>query len=74
MLHALVIAAIFAVFFTVVVLASGPWLYAAMGGHDGSLDVALTYSNIVFGGIVLVWLFNTLANVIRGTEIGRAHV
>jgi Na+-driven multidrug efflux pump len=66
-LHALVIAACFAAFFTVTVIAAGPWLYAALGGRGGSLSVALTYSNIVFAGVVLIWLFNTLANVIRGT-------
>ena len=32
-----------------------------------SLAAALTYSNIVFAGVILIWLFNTLANVIRGT-------
>jgi putative MATE family efflux protein len=66
-LHALVIAACFAAFFTVTVIAAGPWLYAALGGRGGSLSVALIYSNIVFAGVVLIWLFNTLANVIRGT-------
>ena len=34
--------------------------------------MALTYSNIVFGGVILIWLFNTLGNVIRGT--GNTHV
>jgi putative MATE family efflux protein len=66
-LHALVIAACFAAFFTVTVIAAGPWLYAALGGRGGSLNVALAYSNIVFAGVILIWLFNTLANVIRGT-------
>jgi putative MATE family efflux protein len=66
-LHALVIAACFAAFFTVTMIAAGPWLYAALGGRGGSLAVALTYSNIVFAGVILIWLFNTLANVIRGT-------
>ena len=54
-------------FFSVAVLAGGPWLYAALGGRGGSLDAALAYSNVVFAGVVLIWLFNTLANVIRGT-------
>ncbi len=39
-----------------------------MGGSGASLAAALTYSNvIVFAGAVLVWVFNSLANVIRGT-------
>src|SRR5262245_23716483 len=66
-LHALVIAAIFAVVFSLGMLIGGPRLYTALGGRDTSLAVALTYSNIVFAGAILIWLFNTLANIIRGT-------
>jgi putative MATE family efflux protein len=66
-LHALAIAVGFGLVFTVALLAGGPWLYAAMGGRGASLDAALTYSNVVFAGAVLLWLFNSLANIIRGT-------
>jgi putative MATE family efflux protein len=66
-LHALAIAVGFGVAFTAAVLAGGPWLYAAMGGRGASLDAALTYSNVVFSGAVLLWLFNSLGNIIRGT-------
>jgi len=66
-LHALVIALGFAAVFSFAVLLSGPWLYSALGGRGASLEAALTYSNIVFGGVLLIWLFNTLANIIRGT-------
>ena len=66
-LHALVIALVFGLTFTVVLLAGGPWLYATMGGSGASLDAATTYSTVVFAGAILVWLFNSLANVIRGT-------
>jgi len=45
----------------------GSWLYARMGGSGGALDAALLYSNWVFAGAVLVWLFNSLSAVIRGT-------
>jgi Na+-driven multidrug efflux pump len=38
-----------------------------MGGQGGSLEAAMLYSNVVFGGTVLVWLSNALASVIRGT-------
>ncbi len=51
----------------VIVLGFGRPLYAAMGGSGDSLAAALTYSNVVFSGAILVWLFNSLANVIRGT-------
>ena len=36
-------------------------------GEGASLDAAMTYSNIVFGGNVLLWVMNGLASVIRGT-------
>ena len=49
------------------VLLWGRPLYAAMGGEGASLEAALIYSNIVFGGNVLVWVMNALASVIRGT-------
>lgn len=66
-LHALVIAATFALVFMVLVLSAGPWMYATMGARGASLDAALTYSNVIFSGVTLLWLFNSLANVIRGT-------
>jgi putative MATE family efflux protein len=66
-LHALVIALVFGVTFTVLLLAGGPWLYTEMGGSGAALDAAQTYSTVVFAGAILVWLFNSLANVIRGT-------
>jgi putative MATE family efflux protein len=66
-LHALVIAVGFGLAFTAAVLAGGPLLYSAMGGRGASLDAALTYSNVVFAGAVLLWLFNSLGNILRGT-------
>ena len=52
---------------SVLFLAFGRPLYAAMGGRGDSLEAATTYSNVVFAGNALVWLMNTLASVIRGT-------
>src|SRR5581483_10999717 len=66
-LHALIIALGFGLAFTIALLGFGQPLYAAMGGSGASLDAAMTYSGVVFAGAVLVWLFNSLANVIRGT-------
>src|SRR5258706_11345360 len=64
---ALVIALGFGGAFMIAVLGGGRWLYQAMGGSGASIDAALIYSNWVFAGAVLVWLFNSLASVIRGT-------
>ena len=66
-LHAIVIAQAFGLVFSVALLAGGPRLYAAMGGSGASLAAAISYSNVIFAGAILVWLFNSLANVIRGT-------
>jgi MATE family, multidrug efflux pump len=66
-LHALVIAVVFGLTFTVALLAAGRPLYAAMGGSGLALAAASTYSRVIFAGAILVWLFNSLANVIRGT-------
>jgi putative MATE family efflux protein len=65
--HALIIALVFGLIFMVALLFGGRWLYPAMGGSGASLAAALTYSRVVFSGAILVWLFNSLANVIRGT-------
>lgn len=66
-MHATVIAVAFGVVFMAAVLGGGRWLYSSLGGEGRSLAAALAYSNVVFGGAILVWLFNSLANVIRGT-------
>src|SRR3989442_1655283 len=65
--HALAIAVGFGLLFMLAVLGSGRWLYSAMGGSGASLTAALTYSTVVFSGAILIWVFNSLASVIRGT-------
>src|SRR3989442_12797795 len=65
--HALAIAVSFGLVFMLAVLGGGRWLYGALGGRGASLAAALTYSNVVFSGAILIWIFNSLANVIRGT-------
>lgn len=51
----------------VAMLLLGPWLWAALGAQEGALAAATAYADIAFGGIVLVWLMNLLANIVRGT-------
>jgi putative MATE family efflux protein len=50
-----------------IVLALGPWFYTSMGAEGRSLEAALRYSDLVFGGAVLIWLFNLLIATVRGT-------
>src|SRR5262249_30328048 len=66
-LHALAIAVGLGFAFTLTVLGGGPWPYRGMGGGGPSLRAALTSPNVVFSGAILIWVFNSLANVIRGT-------
>jgi putative MATE family efflux protein len=66
-LHAILINLGLGIATSVLFLAFGRPLYAAMGGQGGSLEAALAYSDVVFAGNVLVWLMNALASVIRGT-------
>ncbi len=66
-LHALLINVALGALFSIVMLAFGRPIYQALGGQGGELDAALRYSNIVFGGNVLLWAMNALASVIRGT-------
>jgi MATE family, multidrug efflux pump len=59
-LHSLAIALALGILFMVAALAGGRWMFTRMGGVQGSLAAALTYSNLVFGGATLVWIFNSL--------------
>nr|WP_232732855.1 MATE family efflux transporter [Achromobacter ruhlandii] len=66
-LHAVVLNAALGLAFCALLLACGPRLYRALGADGATLDAALAYSNVIFGGIVLMWLMNAFASVIRGT-------
>jgi len=65
--HAVVIALVMGGLFTLGALLGGPAAYRAMGGRDGALSAALSYSNVVFAGACAPWLYNTLGSVVRGT-------
>ncbi|HEV2610384.1 MAG TPA: MATE family efflux transporter [Noviherbaspirillum sp.] len=65
--HALLIAVVFGVIFMGAILLGGRSLYASMGGAGGALEAALTYSNWVFAGAIIVWIFNSLSAILRGT-------
>jgi putative MATE family efflux protein len=65
--HAVIINLTLGMVFSALVLTFGRTLYQTLGGHGGSLESALRYSNVVFVATPLVWLMNGLASVIRGT-------
>lgn len=54
------------VFSALLLLFAAP-LYRAMGARGGALDAALAYSNVLAAGLVLMWVMNALASVVRGT-------
>lgn len=66
-LHALVIALLLGLGFTAFFLAAGEAIYHLLGGRGATLQQAMIYSNTAFSGAVIIWLFNTLASVLRGT-------
>ncbi|KQP12149.1 hypothetical protein ASF43_21775 [Pseudorhodoferax sp. Leaf267] len=65
--HALLVAAVAAALFTLVLLGFGPTVYGAMGGRGAALDAALAYSNVIFGGAIAIWAINVLAGIVRGS-------
>jgi len=65
--HAVVIALVFGLIFTAGMIVGGPRLYSILGGKGEALSQAVVYSQVVFGGIIVIWICNTLASIMRGT-------
>jgi putative MATE family efflux protein len=65
--HALAITVVLAALVAGAALLWAPKLYALMGGRDASLAAATTYSAIIFAGAIPLWLFNSMAAMIRAT-------
>jgi putative MATE family efflux protein len=65
-LHALIIAILFGVGFTVAMLLFGRTIYVWLGGTGEVLDAALTYSGFVFIGAVPSWIVSQTAATLRG--------
>jgi Na+-driven multidrug efflux pump len=66
---AVMLAILGAIFTTTVMLIAGPMLYAFLGVSGKALELATTYSLVLFGGVIFVWLMNILANISRGSGI-----
>ena len=65
--HAVLLAVLLAVLSSLVFLIGGPAIYGALGGGDAVLAEALAYSNVLFWGVVSMWLANGLAAIVRAT-------
>jgi putative MATE family efflux protein len=65
-LHAVVLAVLFSAFFAALFLIGGSAIFSLLGGRGAVLQEVLAYSNMLFAGILAIWLCNTLGSVIRG--------
>jgi len=64
--HAVVIAAIAGGLFSLVLMLGGPALYRSLGGSGPSLNQAVLYSNLLFGGAIPFWMLLLLQAALRG--------
>jgi len=64
--HAILLSLIFGAASAAILIGLGPQIYGALGGKGESLQEALAYSNIVFGGSVSLWLLGSLTGIVRG--------
>ncbi|MDP1909647.1 MAG: MATE family efflux transporter [Hyphomicrobium sp.] len=64
--HALVLAVAFALAFVMLGWIVAPALYRLMGGSGPALTQALAFSQIIFGGCVVVWTSAFLGALLRG--------
>ena len=66
-LHALLIGAIGGLLYSLLFLSIAAPLFQLLGGRGEVLREALAYATVLFSGALAVWLFNTLASILRGT-------
>lgn len=64
---ALILAIFGGAFSAVIVWFFGPALFRVLGASGEVLQVAVDYAAVLFPGIVVVWLFNMLASLLRGS-------
>ncbi|GLQ06540.1 MATE family efflux transporter [Sneathiella chinensis] len=64
--HAIGFACLASAFFTAVFLIFGEVIFTAFGASGDNLKETMDYISVLFSGILLVWLFNTLSSLLRG--------
>jgi putative MATE family efflux protein len=65
-LHALILGAVLAMLFTLLAWTVAPGLYRLLGGDHHALAHALTYSNVLFTGSIVIWANFFLSALLRG--------
>jgi putative MATE family efflux protein len=66
-LHAMLIGTLGGVLYSLLLLGVSAPLFGLLGGRGEVLGEALGYATVLFSGALAVWLFNTLASILRGT-------
>ena len=66
-LHAVVLNSALGILCSTLLIFFSMPLFELMGAKDESLTAALAYANIAFPGLILMWIMNALASVIRGS-------
>ena len=66
-LHALLIGTVGGLLYSAVLLSVSVPLFTLLGGRGEVLREALGYATVLFTGALAVWLFNTLASILRGS-------
>lgn len=64
---ALILAAFGGAFSALIIWLFGPGLFRMLGGSGTVLQTAIDYAAVLFPGIIVVWLFNMLASLLRGS-------
>lgn len=64
--HAVVLNTILGVICSVLLITFSKPLFELMGARDEALTAAIAYADIAFPGLILMWLMNALASIIRG--------
>ena len=65
--HALLLALVLGVVFSLLMLLTAPFIFGWMGGRDEMLSDALAYANVALGGAICITVLNLLGNAVRGT-------
>jgi len=63
--HSVLLALLLSALFAGLFLGFGPQIYGRLGASGSALDSALAYSNVLFAGVLALWLANILSSVIR---------
>jgi putative MATE family efflux protein len=65
--HALLIAAGFALLWTAAMSLAGPFVFRAFGAGGETLQFAISYATVLFAGAVAPWAMFALSSILRGT-------